>query len=96
MKTVVLFGIEYSIKYSIRQFFIFEHLTKQRFEGKTLLNDYMLFYCNILANNPACLIDFKQFLEAVELDKSLYATFSELMLQWANVNGQFEGEKKKS
>ena len=98
MKKVVLFGKEYCIKYSIKQFFIYESLTGKRFEGITLLDDYMLFYCNILANNPSCLIDFKQFVEAVELDSSLYNSFSELLLQWAKVNGEVknEYEKKKS
>lgn len=97
MKKVVLFGMEYYIKYSIRQFFVFEELTGRRFSSKTFLDDYMLFYCNLVANNESFNLDVKQFLDAIDLDVSLYAEFTEMMLQWTRVHCQFKEdvEKKK-
>ena len=95
MKTVVLFGVEYCIKYSIRQFFVFEGLAGRKFEGVTLLDDYLLFYSNLIANNESFDLDFDTFIDAVELDKSLLVSFSKLMLQWAKVNGQDIGEDEK-
>ena len=95
MKTVVLFGVEYCIKYSIRQFFVFEGLAGRKFEGVTLLDDYLLFYSNLIANNESFDLDFDTFIDAVELDKSLLVSFSKLMLQWAKVNGQYIGEDDK-
>ena len=95
MKTVVLFGVEYCIKYSIRQFFVFEGLAGRKFEGVTLLDDYLLFYSNLIANNESFDLDFDTFIDAVELDKSLLVSFSKLMLQWAKVNGQYTGEDEK-
>ena len=98
MKQVVLSGIEYCIKYSIRQFFIFEGLAGRKFEGVTLLGDYLLFYSNLIANNESFDLDFDTFISAVELDQSTLVSFSELMLQWVKINGQYksEVEKKKS
>ena len=98
MKTVVVSGIAYSIKYSIRQFFVFEGLAGRKFEGKTLLDDYLLFYSNLIANNESFDLDFDAFVSAVELDQSILGSFSELMLQWVKVDGQYksEDEKKKS
>lgn len=90
MRKVVLSGIEYSIKYSIRQFFVFEGLAQKRYEGKTLSEDYLLFYSNLIANNKEFTLGLDAFIEALKLDESPYTIFSEFLMQWSRVNAQFQ------
>ena len=45
-------GKDYQIKQTIRALFLFEEITGKSFEIKTTMDNYLYFYCLLLANNP--------------------------------------------
>ena len=71
MKTIKINGKEYNIKYTIRALFIFEQITKRPFSIKTLLDNYIFFYSMILANNKDNILDWDEFIDALDSDSSL-------------------------
>lgn len=71
MKKVSINGTEYNVKYTIRALFYFERITGKAFEIKTLQDNYILFYCMILANNPDNILEWEDFLDAVDNDPHL-------------------------
>lgn len=71
MKKITINGIEYNVKYTIRALFYFENITGKAFEIKTLQDNYILFYCMILANNPDNILEWNDFLDAVDNDPKL-------------------------
>lgn len=71
MKKVKINGQEYNVKYTIRALFYFERITGKAFEIKTLQDNYILFYCMILANNPDNILEWEDFLDAVDNDPHL-------------------------
>lgn len=71
MKKVKINGTDYNVKYTIRALFYFEKITGKAFEIKTLQDNYILFYCMILANNPDNILEWEDFLDAVDTDPKL-------------------------
>jgi hypothetical protein len=63
---------EYKVKYTIRALFIFEQITGKAFEIKTLLDNYIFFYSMILANNPENILDWNEFIDALDSDPSIF------------------------
>lgn len=43
---------EYKVKQTIRAIFLWEQITERQFEIKSTLDNYLYFYCLLLANNP--------------------------------------------
>lgn len=71
MKTIKINGKDYNIKYTIRALFIFEQITKRPFSIKTLLDNYIFFYSMLLANNKDNILDWDEFIDALDSDSSL-------------------------
>lgn len=77
--TIKIGGEEYCIKYTIRALFMFEQITGKAFEIKTLLDNYIFFYCMILANNKDKVLEWDSFLDALDNDKELFATMNAIV-----------------
>lgn len=52
---------KYTIKYTLRAFFIYEQITGQVFKMRTLTDEYLFLYCLILANAPDINMSFEDF-----------------------------------
>lgn len=82
MKTITIKKRDYVLKYTLRAFFIFENLTGKQFEFGRMLDEYLLFYSVLLANNKdAFLMSFDEFVEACDSDPSLFASFKEFFVK---------------
>ena len=79
MKTITIKKQKYILKYTLRAFFIFENLTGRQFAFGRMLDEYLLFYSILLANNKdTFLMPFDEFIEACESDPALFLSFKEL------------------
>ena len=91
---------EYKVKYTIRALFIFEQITKRPFEIKSTLDNYLFIYSMILANNPDNLLDWDEFIDAMDNDTSLIGQLNKIIADSQRKNELFEevtennGEKK--
>ena len=72
-------GEQYRVKYTIRALFIFEQITGKPFGIKTLLDNYIFFYSMLLANNPDKVLDWDNFLDALDGDRELLAQLTNLV-----------------
>lgn len=97
---ITINGKQYKVKYTIRALFIFEQITGKPFEIKTLLDNWVFLYSIILANNPDNLIDWDEFIDALDNDKVLIAQLNKLVEDYQTKDSIFErvdttnGEKK--
>lgn len=73
MKTIKINDKEYKVKYTIRALFYWEQITGKPFAINTLLDNYLFFYCMILANNPDDVLQWDQFLNAIDNDPTLFS-----------------------
>jgi len=87
---ITINGKQYKVKYTIRALFIFEQITNKPFEIKTLLDNYVFFYSMILANNPDNVLDWDEFLDALDGDKDLLQQLTKLVDDYQKKDSIFE------
>lgn len=102
MKEITLNNKVYKVKYTIRALFIFEQITGKSFKLETLLDNYVFYYSIILANNPDNIIDWDEFIDALDNDPKKLEEFGKVLSDEEKKDKLFEvveeGEdnKKKS
>ena len=84
---------EYKVKYTIRALFIFEQITGKPFEIKTLLDHYLLFYSMILANNNDDIIQWDDFIDALDKDNKLIEQLNSIIVNYQKKDNLFEDEE---
>ena len=67
--------IEYNLKYTLRALFIYEQITSKQFEMKSIIDEYLFFYCTLLANNPSMNLSFDELIECCDSDMELIYEF---------------------
>ncbi len=96
---ITIKGKEYKVKYTIRALFIYEQITGKPFNIVTLFDNYLFFYCLILANNPNDVLDFDDYLDAIDSDKDLYSQLTKVVESYQKydtlLSGEDEGDDKK-
>lgn len=97
MKTITINGIEYKVKYTIRALFLMEQITGKPFQIKTLLDNYLFFYCMILANNmdKEKILDWNDFLDALDSDKDLMKQLTDIQIEEQKKNELLADDKDK-
>lgn len=101
MKEISISGKNYKIKQTIRAIFLFEQIIGRVFEIKNTMDNYIYFYCILLANNKEDCLTFDEFIDAldedpnilVELNKKL--TESQEIEKILNPDNDNESEDKK-
>ena len=98
--TVTINGVDYKIKYTIRALFIMEQITGKPFQIKTLLDNYIFFYSMILANNPDNILNWNDFIDALDNDPNLFKQLTEIGNSFTKKDSMFQqdeedGESKK-
>lgn len=97
MKTIKINGEDYKVKYTIRALFLMEQITGKPFEIKTLLDNYLFFYCMILANNKdkEKILGWDEFVDALDDDKELMKQLTDIQLEEQKKNELLADEKDK-
>lgn len=98
--TVTINGVDYKIKYTIRALFIMEQITGKPFQVTTLLDNYIFFYSMILANNPDNILNWNDFIDALDNDPNLFKQLTEIGNSFTKKDSMFQqdnedGESKK-
>lgn len=70
---------EYKLKYTLRALFIYEQITGKVFKMETITDEYLFFYCILLANNPDMQLTFAELIEAVDEDMSIMLEFQSFL-----------------
>lgn len=79
MNTIKIKDKEYKIKYTIRAMFIWENIMEKTFKLETIMDNYVFFYSMILANNPDDMLQWDEFIEALDENPMLIQELSEAL-----------------
>lgn len=93
-ETITINGTDYKIKYTIRALFIFEQITKKPFKVESLLDNYIFFYSMLLANNKDNVLEWDEFIDAIDDDETLFQRMSEIVANQQKKSELFEDEEK--
>lgn len=94
MKEIEINGKKYRIKYSIRSLFIWEQITGKSFKIENLLDNYLFFFCMILANNPDNVLDWNEYLDAIDENPELFKRMSDIIEEQQKKDNLFTNEEK--
>ena len=93
MKTISLNGKDFSLKYTLRAFFVFESISGYPFQFG---NECLLFYSFLLASNQELFkMEFEEFIELCENDLTLFEQFKEFILDEIKLRSQSAGNDVK-
>ena len=96
MKTISLNGKDFSLKYTLRAFFVFESISGYPFQFGKMLDEFLLFYSFLLASNQELFkMEFEEFIELCEIDLTLFEQFKEFILDEINLRSQSAGNDVK-
>lgn len=88
MRTISIQNKKYILKYTLRAFFIFENMTGYPFKFGKVLDEYILFYSTLLANNEAFATPFDEFINLCDESPLLFIEFKEVFLKEVDLQTQ--------
>lgn len=94
MKEIEINGKNYKLKYTIRSLFIFEQITGKSFKIENMLDNYVFFYSMILANNPDDILNWDEYLNAMDEDPTLFKRMSDIIEEQQKKDNLFSNEEK--
>ena len=90
MKSITINKKKYKVKYTIRALFIFEQITGKPFKIETLLDNYIFFYAMILANNQDKILDWNEYLDAIDANPNLFKEMNDIVSEEQKKNDLFD------
>lgn len=91
MKTVNINGKDYQIKQTIRSLFLWEQIAGRPFEMKTTLDNYLYYYCLVLANNKDCDLEWDAFLDSIDNDPTIVLNMTKAIADQSVVDKLLDG-----
>ena len=94
MKEIEINGKNYKLKYTIRSLFIWEQITGKSFKIEKMLDNYLFFYSIILANNPDEILEWDDYINAMDEDPTLLKRMSDIIEEQQKKDNLFTNEEK--
>lgn len=94
MKEIEINGKNYKLKYTIRSLFIWEQITGKSFKIENMLDNYLFFYSIILANNPDEILEWDDYINAMDDDPMLFKRMSDIIEEQQKKDNLFTAEEK--
>lgn len=89
MKKITINGTEYALKNILRNFFVYEEIKGEPFTFGKLVDEYLLFYCTLLANNEAFSMSFADFIDVCDADPTLFVEYKKFVVSELEKQAQF-------
>lgn len=90
--TIKINNQEYKIKQTIRALFLFEEITGRQFEIKTTLDNYLYFYCILLANNDD-FMSWEEFIEELDNDPTIILSLSNVLMERQKIDNLLDSDE---
>lgn len=84
----------YNVKYTLRALFVFERIAKHPFEITSMLDNYILLYSVLLANNPEMELTWDEFIDEMDKDPELFIKMNKAIDQEQAKNKVFADDDK--
>ena len=75
MKKITINGTEYILRNVLRNFFVYEEIKGTPFAFGKLMDEYLLFYSTLLANNETFSMPFSDFIDVCDANPQLFAEY---------------------
>lgn len=99
--TIKIKGKEYKVKQTIRAIFLWEQISEKQFEVKTTLDNYLYFYCLLLANNTD-FMSWDEFVDTLDDEPGIIVEMSHILTERSKLDkllnpdsGDATADKKK-
>lgn len=97
---MIIQGVNYELKWTIRGRFVFEQIAGRPFDPSKIMDEYVLLYSLLLANNPdTFVLPFEEFIDECDKDKKIFVEFRKWFLdvvkQEAMLISESENAEKK-
>lgn len=76
---MIINNTDYKLKYTLRALFIYEQITGKAFKLETITDEYIFFYCILVANNPEMKLTFDELIEAIDGDMNIMMEFQDFL-----------------
>lgn len=94
---ILINGVKYTLKYSLRNLFVFEEITNRPFVFGKIIDEILLFYSTLLANNESFSMEFDKFVELCDDQPNLYNEFKNFYVDNLKIDAQkFVNEEGKN
>lgn len=90
--TIKINNQEYKIKQTIRALFLFEEITGRQFEIKTTLDNYLYFYCILLANNDD-FMSWEEFITEIDNDPTIILSLSNVLMERQKIDNLLDSDE---
>jgi hypothetical protein len=90
-----ILGKEYNLKFGLRSMFIYESITGNTFNIKTIFDEYVYFYACLLADTTNPALDFEEFINYCDEHPELLKAFDEALLAEAKRKEMLSNKDKK-
>lgn len=90
MKKITINNKEYKFKIGLRTLFMYERITQKPFKIESLLDNYVLFYSALLANNLDDCLSWDEFIDALDENPNLYTQIQEILNEEQKRNELFD------
>lgn len=96
MRTVTINGTECKLAYNLRSLFIYEEIAGHPYKGDKTIDNYMLMYAMLQANNKDFSLSFEDLIDACDEDMGIFQVFVEVVEAYSKRMSAFVENKKKA
>lgn len=96
MREVEINGRSLRLAYNLRTLFVYEEIAGKPYTGLVSIENYLLLYAMLLANNKDLAMEFEELIDACDKDMGIFAAFTEVVEEQARRVRAFADNKKKA
>lgn len=96
MRTVTINGKEWKLAYNLRSLFIYEQIAGHPYTGEKTMDNYLLLYAMLQANNESFSMTADEFIDACDEDMGIFQVFVEVMEDYTKKVSAYVENKKKA
>lgn len=96
MKELTISGATYGLEYNLRSLFIYEEIAGHPYKGEKTIDNYMLMYAMLQANNKDFSLSFEELIDACDEDMGIFQVFVEVVEAYSKRMSAFVENKKKA
>lgn len=95
MRHITIRGKEYTLAYNLRSLFIYEELAGKPFDGLKTIDNYVLLYAVLQANNEDFDLGFDELIDECDADFSIFQAFAAEVDSYVKKMAAYATDKKK-
>ena len=96
MKTVVINGKEWKLAYNLRSLFVFEEIAGHPYKGEKTMENYLLLFSMLQANNDEFVMTFDELIDACDEDMNIFGEFVAVLDDYAKRMSAYAESQKKA